>query len=105
MVAESDPTDEHVDSTIRQYDGSGAEVSAVPGNSEFAISNDGTQLAWWTWNVEKQVGELHSAGAAGMGEGDGAVQETGEATWVVPIGYVAPVSWSTRRPSRETAPL
>ncbi|WP_235735709.1 hypothetical protein [Nocardioides alcanivorans] len=89
LVAEEGSDDDHADATFRQYDASGSEVSTTPGNPMFAVSNDGTQLAWWTWNSDEEVGELHSASPSGMGEGDGPVQETGDASWVVPIGYLA----------------
>lgn len=87
LVAEQGASDVHADATVHQYDAAGAEVGSTPGNDAWVTSNDGTRLAWWTWNTEEQVGELHSGLPSGMGEGDGTVQQTGDA-YVVPVGYL-----------------
>ncbi|KQZ76180.1 hypothetical protein [Nocardioides sp. Root151] len=88
LVGTADNEGINGDVTLRQFDAQGTEVSATEAAGSLVVSNDGTQLAWWTWNQKDKVGELHSAGASGMGEGDGAVQETGKASYVLPVGYV-----------------
>ncbi|MDT0202380.1 hypothetical protein [Nocardioides sp. AE5] len=72
-------------STLSQYDASGAQVWQVEGNPRIAISNEGTRLAWWQTDADGN-GEIHAGIASGMGEGE-AVQETGDATYVTPIGF------------------
>lgn len=89
MLATEDSNDSHGDAVIRQFDAQGQQVETTPGTAEFVVSNDGTRLAWWTWNKQDDHGELHVAGASGMGEGDGQAFDTGGSSYVVPLGFVS----------------
>lgn len=86
LLATQDSNSMYGDATVRQFDAQGDEVNAIPGTATFAVSNDGTRAAWWTYGAS---GELHVAGVSGMAEGDGMVHETGPGDYVIPIGFVA----------------
>ncbi|MDN5896151.1 MAG: hypothetical protein L0H93_19270 [Nocardioides sp.] len=75
------------DATLRRYDARGEQLSAEPGNARFAVSDDGTRLAWWTWDQQASVGTLHSGGGSSMGNGT-ATATTGNA-YVTPIGFLS----------------
>lgn len=88
LVATQDNPGNRGDAMIRRFDSGGTEVDAVPGTGTFATTSDGTQLAWWTWNEDTGTGELHATGISSMGEGLGPVQDTGDASYVVPVGWI-----------------